>query len=103
MHALFKNPLVDCDLEEAALWYNRRDPAIADRLVDETEKAMRMAAIDPLRFPIRFAEYRRIKIPGFRYALYFKVVGDAVRIVALIHGARDVESVLRARDPSDEP
>src|SRR5688500_8368432 len=97
MRALLKNPLVDCDLEEAALWYNRRDPEVAERLVDATQKAMRLAATDPFRFPVCFQEYRRIKIPGFRYALYFKVQGETVRILALVHGARDVESILRGR------
>jgi len=64
MHALLKNPLVDCDLEEAALWYNRRDPDIAQRLIDETQNAIRMAATDPVRFPVCFREYRRIKFAG---------------------------------------
>ena len=102
MHALLKHPLVDCDLEEAALWYNRRDPDIAKRLIDETQKAMRMVANDPLQFPVCFQEYRRIKIHGFRYALYFKVREDTVRILALVHGARDVEGVLRGRSSLEE-
>jgi plasmid stabilization system protein ParE len=102
MHALRKNPLVDCDIEEAALWYNRRDPDIAERLINDVQKAMRMAAIDPFRFPISFREYRKIRIQGFRYSLYFKVRGDTVRILALVHGARDVESVLRARSSLEE-
>ena len=97
MHILLKNPLVDCDLEEAALWYNRRDPDIAQRLINEAQRAMRLVANDPFRFPVCFREYRRIKVHGFRYALYFKVHADTVRVLALVHGARDVESILRAR------
>ena len=32
---LLKHPLVDCDIEEAALWYHSRNPAVAVRLIDE--------------------------------------------------------------------
>ena len=102
MRALLKNPLFDCDLEEAALWYNRRDPDVAERLIKATQEAMRLAATDPFRFPVCFREYRRIRIHGFRYALYFKVQGDTVRILALVHGARDVELILHGRSSLEE-
>jgi plasmid stabilization system protein ParE len=102
MHALLKHPLVDCDLEEAALWYNLRGPDIAQRLINETEKAMRKAGADPFRFPISFGDYRRITIKGFPYALYFKVHENAVRVLAFVHGARDVELILQGRrSPED--
>ena len=41
MFALEKHPLVDCDLEEAALWYAARDPRVAERFVDACEDAIR--------------------------------------------------------------
>jgi toxin ParE1/3/4 len=102
MYALLKNPLVDCDLEEAALWYNRRNPAIAERLIDEAQKAIRLAGVDPLRFPLCFGDYRRVRLSGFRYAVYFRVRDESVRILALIHGARDLETLLQNRDALDE-
>ena len=102
MYVLLKHPLVDCDLEEAALWYNRRNPDAAGRLINATQQAMQLAAGEPLRFPRRFGDYRRVKVVGFPYGLYFKVRDDAVRILALIHAARDVESILGTRDPQDE-
>jgi plasmid stabilization system protein ParE len=81
----------------------QRNSVVAQRLIDETQKTMRLAATDPLRFPLAFGIYRRIRIPGFRYALYFKVQNDTVTILALIHGARHVESFLANRDSVEEP
>jgi toxin ParE1/3/4 len=97
MRALLKHPLVDCDLEEAALWYARHDPAIAEHLIEQCKAAMLGAAADPLRFPVRFAGVRRARLSGFPHSVYFTVEEDSVTIVAIIHGARDVEQVIRGR------
>jgi len=39
MFALEKHPLVDCDLEEAALWYAGRDAQVAARFINAAEQA----------------------------------------------------------------
>jgi toxin ParE1/3/4 len=97
MRALLKHPLIDCDLEEAALWYSRDNARTAERLIDESRAAMLLAAADPFRFPSRFADVRRIRVSGFPHSVYFTVEEDAVTILAIIHGARDVERVLEGR------
>jgi toxin ParE1/3/4 len=97
MRALLKHPLVDCDLEEAALWYARHNPSVAEHLIEQCKAAMRSAAADPLRFPVRFAGVRRVRLTGFTHGVYFTVEEDSVTIVAIIHGARDVERVIRGR------
>ena len=95
---LLKHPLVDCDIEEAALWYHLRDPAVAVRLIDETLAAMRVAAAHPMQFPVRFADVRRVRLHGFPHSIWFRLLGEAVCILALAHSARDVEALLRGRN-----
>ncbi len=94
---LLKHPLVDCDIEEAALWYHLRDPAAAVRLIDETLVAMRAAAAHPLQFAIRFGDVRRVRLHGFPHSIWFRLRGESVCILALAHGARDLETLLRGR------
>lgn len=101
MRALLKNPLVDCDLEEAALWYNQREPSAAEKLIWETERTIRLVAADPLRFRVFFENIRRAKIPNFKHHLYFIVRDDSIRVFALLHGARNLEALLRARRALD--
>jgi len=90
---LLKHPLVDCDIKEAALWYHLRDPAVAARLIDE----MRAAAADPSQFSIRFADVRRVRLRGFPHSIWSRLLGESVCILALAHGARDLETLLRGR------
>jgi plasmid stabilization system protein ParE len=97
LHALLKHPLLDCDLEEAALWYHLRQPAIAERLIDGTDRVMRRVAENPFQFSIRFENCRRAKLAGFPYALYFFVEADSVLLLGLVHTARDAQAALASR------
>jgi plasmid stabilization system protein ParE len=97
LHVLVKHPLLDCDLEAAALWYSSKNPAVAERLIDEARDAMRLVAQHPFHFSKRFGEVRRIRLTGFPHSLYFYVSGETVVVVAIIHGSRNVEEILRTR------
>jgi plasmid stabilization system protein ParE len=103
MPALVKHPLVDCDVEEAALWYLARNPQVADRFIEEVRSAMLAAGRDPLRFPVLFAEVRRVRIHQFPHSVFFRVQGDTVFVLAVLHGSREVQAILTGRTPrSDE-
>jgi plasmid stabilization system protein ParE len=97
VRALIKHPLLDCDLEDAALWYHLKQPGIEEKLINEVERTIFLVVERPLQFPTRFEDIRRAKIPGFPHGLYFVATEEAVFILALIHGARDVKAVLRTR------
>lgn len=97
MHLLEKHPLVDCDLEEAALWYGRRDPAIANLFITAAETAMRAAAADPSRFPPRIGDCRRVRLAGFPYAVLFEVAECRICVVAIAHLSRDLPELVHKR------
>ena len=99
MHVLVKHPLVDCDLEEAALWYHQRDPRVAQRLVDETRDAMHAAAASPLRSAIRFENVRRVRLRKFPHSVYFQLRDETVFVLALVHGAQEAEKIILGRKP----
>jgi len=97
MPALVKHPCVDGDVQEAVLWYLPHDPAVAIRLVDEVRFAVRSAAEDPLRFSVRFANVRRVRLPHFPHSVFFTVSRDSVLILAVLHGAGAVERLVQGR------
>jgi plasmid stabilization system protein ParE len=101
MRAFVKHPLVDPDVEEAALWYRRWDTAIALRFVDEVRFAMRAAKEGPLRFTVRFADVRRVRLRRFPHSVFFRIRGDAVLVLAVLHGAREVEWLIGTRTLPD--
>ena len=101
MFALEKHPLVDCDLEEAALWYAARDAKTAGRFIDSAEQAIRGAAREPFRFRERFDGVRRTNLAGFPYAVLFLVHDKTVYVLAVLHSARDHQRALERRPSVD--
>ncbi len=97
MHSLDKHALFDCDLEEAALWYGARNPAVAAHLIDATARAVRSVLAEPLRFALWEGDVRRVRLRRFPYLLFYETRGDTVCLVALTHAARDVTTMLGRR------
>ena len=83
MHSLEKHPLFDCDLEAAALWYGRRNPAVATRLIDEAAIAIRTVVAEPLRFSIWRGEIRRVRLRGFSYLVFYEFRDDTIYLPRL--------------------
>jgi plasmid stabilization system protein ParE len=100
MFALEKHPLVDCDLEEAALWYAVRDGRVAERFIASAEQAIRELGRTPLRHRERFADARRANRAGFPYAVLFVVEAETVHVLAVLHAARDHRAALERRSPA---
>ncbi len=89
MYSLEKHPLVDCDLREAALWYGRRDIELANRLIEATERAIRLAVSAPLQHSQFDENIRRFKVPGFPYLVLYAICEHSVYILSIVHGARE--------------
>jgi toxin ParE1/3/4 len=100
MFALEKHPLVDCDLEEGALWYAARDGRVAERFVTASEEAIREVGRDPLRHRERFDNVRRANLAGFPYGVFYLVRGETVFLLAVLHSARDHRAALDRRPPA---
>jgi len=97
LHALQRHPLLDCDIEEAALYYRAKDAVVADRFLTAVENALCFAMEDPERFSQRYAGVRRIRLHGFPQSFYFSIERDVVWVFALIHGAQDATAILSTR------
>ena len=97
MHALVKHPLVNGDVEEAAFWYDQRDPDVAVRFVDAARDAMFAAAKNPLHFFVCFEDVRRVRLHHFPHSTFFQIRDGTVLILAVLHGAREIEKLVLGR------
>jgi hypothetical protein len=85
------HPLFDCDVREAARWYDQRSAGLGDAFVD----AVRRCATDVIANPERFAKSplgcRYIRLPRFPYVLLFDLVDDELLMLCVLHTARSME------------
>ena len=78
------------DLDGIERWYRAIDPALSDRMLDRIFAATRLLRDHPLAGPIElYGTRRKRRVAGTPYNLFYRVAGDHVRILRVLHVARD--------------
>lgn len=87
-------PAARTDLLAIGLYIAEDDPMRAESFVTELESKARMAAERPRSFPARddVSPGLRAILHG-RYLIFFREYDDEVRIVRVLHGARDLKQI----------
>jgi plasmid stabilization system protein ParE len=81
--------LAEEDALEAALWYEEREPGLGEDFLNEVENAIQSLIDGALLYHIRFGEVRRAPLRRFKYyGVYYIVVDQEVRVIAIYHGRR---------------
>jgi ParE toxin of type II toxin-antitoxin system, parDE len=70
-HALF-----DCDVREAAGWYDRRSPGLGDAFVDLVSQCVAEIIANPQRFSLGPTGCRYVRVPRFPYVVLFDVIDE---------------------------
>jgi plasmid stabilization system protein ParE len=82
-------PAARAELIEARDWYAARNAELADRFIAEAENVVARIAAVPQQFPVVHRDVRRARCRRFPYALFFRVAGGTVQVIACFHAKRD--------------
>jgi plasmid stabilization system protein ParE len=93
-------PLFEQDLEAARdyIAITLQNPAAADRLVEETEKAIKERLLAPLSFKAyeskkdRKHKYYRIHVKN--YTVFYVVINEAMEIRRFMYSRRDIDNLI---------
>lgn len=84
-------PAARADVLEIGQYIASEDPARAESFIAELELKARQAAERPRSFPARDDISPGLRAAGHgRYLIFFRELDDEVRIVRVLHGARDL-------------
>jgi toxin ParE1/3/4 len=83
------------DLSAARDWYNAQQVELGTQFLDAFGLAIARMAAGPLRYPTVVADVHRLVMGRFPYSIYFRVRGDEVRVIAVLHQHRDPEVLQR--------
>jgi toxin ParE1/3/4 len=89
--ALRYHPLFDCDVREAAGWYDRRSPGLGDAFVGVVRQGVADVTKDPQRFALSPAGVQRMRLPRFPYVVLFETTDDEILMLGVLHTARSIE------------
>jgi toxin ParE1/3/4 len=101
-YRLYRERLAEQDLFEQTVYLARERPEVALRFVEAVEQACARLAERPLLGTLRTCNSPRLTgvrmwpLPGaFRnYLIFYQFVHDEVRILRVLHGARDIPTLL---------
>jgi plasmid stabilization system protein ParE len=83
-------PHADQDIEEAVAWYDEQVPALGSQFLRALRSRFQEILWQPELFrPFGRRGLRKARILHWPYSVFFRVVQDELRIVAVWHGARD--------------
>lgn len=85
---LIHHPAAEADLVEAALYYERQLPTLGVQFLDATDLAVAEILSAPARWRPIEADVRRYLMPRFPFALYYRILPDHLRILAIKHHSR---------------
>ena len=93
------SPRARADLRDALRWYRDRDPSIGHRFLMAINACVDRLASAPHRWPMHSHGARRLLVPRFPYAIYYRELGDEVMVIAIAHTSRHPDAW---RAPSDK-
>ena len=86
-HVPFR-PQANLEVLEARSWYENRRPGLGAEFRVAVDEAVELIAENPQAFPRVQADTRRATLHRFPYAIYFRLLGDDV-IVLAVHERQD--------------
>lgn len=79
------------DLLEARRWYDARQQGLGDSLLEEVTATLELLQEHPEIHPRVDDRVRRAGLRRFPYGIFYIVGSEAVRVIAILHNARNPE------------
>ena len=93
---LKKLTIAQAEARSAARWYEQQRPKLGLAFLDSLDKTMTSILANPMRDGIRFGNVRRAPISRFSvYGVYYYIEEQDIVIIAIFHGRRDPEKLMR--------
>ena len=85
------HPLFECDVLEAAGWYDHRSPGLGNLFVDAARVATQRIIDQPSLFAATEHGLRYVRLKRFPYVVLFDVTEAEILMLGVLHTARSIE------------
>lgn len=85
-HSLF-----ECDVREAASWYDRRSLGLGDRFIGLVADSVADAVSEPLKHAVGPAGSRYVRVAKFPYVVLFDANDGNIEFLGVMHTAQSIE------------
>ena len=98
MNAPRRHPLAKADIEREARWYDAQQPGLGTDFLDEVKRIIGAIAEQPLRYSVRFGNWRRANLRRFPHAVFYQILDDQPVVFGVLHAKRDHGPILKNRN-----
>lgn len=86
---LIIDPEAESDLARARDWYDDQDPGVGRRFAQAVDAAFQKIKTSPHLYPLVTEDVRFVMPRKFPYVAYYRVEGDKVAVLAVVHQRQD--------------
>lgn len=83
------HPAVHGEVDNAYRWYERRQTGLGQDFLDELQHILATIVANPARFGFTEGDIREGLLNRFPYAIYYRVLPDQIRVLAVYHTSRN--------------
>lgn len=83
------HPAVRGETDAAYRWYEQQRPGLGTDFLDEVERVVAEITANPARYGFADGDIREGALTRFPYAVYYRVLPDRIRVLAIYHTSRD--------------
>lgn len=83
------HPAVRDEIDDAHDWYEQRRSGLGRDFLDEVERVLAEITANPSRYGFADADVREGQLNRFPSAIYYRVLADRIRVLAVYHTSRD--------------
>jgi hypothetical protein len=83
------HPAVRDEIDDAHDWYERRIAGLGGDFLNEVQRVLGEITANPARYGFVDGDIRAGLLNRFPYAVYYRVLADRIRVLAVYHTARD--------------
>lgn len=89
MTRLAVRPRAEAEASRAAQWYEGESAGLGVAFLEVLENTLAAISENPERFPLVHRDVRRALLKRFPYGVFFRVRPREIRVIAIVHLARD--------------
>lgn len=91
-YRLLVRRLAKADVHAATRWHELQRPGLGKAFVEAVDAALSQVAGNSLRYQIVHRDVRRVVLRRFPYGVFYRVAGDRIVVICVLHLHRDPSS-----------
>lgn len=91
------HPEFERDVQDYGDWIEFESPGMGEAFAQAVGSAVQSLDEMPDRHRVLISPYRRVLIRRFSVLIPFRFIGDDIRVLGVVHGARDIERWIKRR------